>query len=1191
MKNYHLREVFFPHFNFTQLFRIMKLTTLMLFLTIWQLQAVETYAQSTTVNLSLKNVKIEEVFKAIEHQSDFDFFYNDKQIDASKLVTINVKNTKISEVIKNLFADKDLTYKVIGNHIVLIKADLYENELLKTVLEDQQKQQKVSGKVTDISGLPLPGVVVNVKGTNKSVVTDAYGKYSIAVSENDKVLVFSFIGMIKKEITITGQTNQDVVLESEVLKLDEVVVVGYGVQKKKLVTGATVSVKGDNLKKLNTTNALQALQGQAAGVNITSSSGQPGGGYKVNIRGVGTIGNANPLYVVDGVITGDITYLSNSDIASVDILKDAASCAIYGINGANGVVLITTRSGSSVSKKGGQITFDAYYGIQNAARKTDLLNSVQYATIQNEAAINSGKAPLFTQAQINALGNGTNWLNQMFSSNVPTQNYNLAANGGNDVSSYSLGLSYIQQGGIIGGSDLSNYKRYNFRSNTERKMYDGTLKIGEHLTFSFTDQKGIADAGIYSGNPLRGAFGTSPLLAMYDAKGNYLSSLNSTVYNGGPWNNTEANPYALMQYNNQNDTKTQKLIGDVYAELQPIKNLKIKSTFGINYSSSANHSYTPSYDKLSIYAYNLYEKIGQGSSQGYTWNWDNTVNYTFNIKNHNFDVLAGSAVRKYQGSFVGGSNTGSTLFGTFDRGYLSNSTVTSFTMSSPSTITRLPGETDAAYNARYAAAAQLLTHGISLYGNANAVYAQSSFFGRVNYSYKEKYLASAIFRADGSTMFAKDHQWGYFPSLSAGWVASSEPFMESTKNWLDFLKVRASWGSNGNDGISAFNYLSLISLANAQYNFGSDNTTLTQGSYPSTIGVENTKWETSYQTNIGIDARLLNNKLNLGIDLYNKLTKDWLVAAPLLATAGVSKNPYINGGDVTNKGIEFQLAYNSKIGKDFTFSVSGSYAYNKNVVNNIPTADGIIHGSTNSLFTNGPEFFRASAGNPIGYFWGYKTAGIFQTEADVQNYKNSKGVVIQPNAHPGDLKYVDLNGDGKITADDKTNIGDPNPHHLFGLNLACNYKNFDLSVTANGVAGNKIVQSYRDPGQYGNWTSDILSRWHGEGTSNTMPRVTQNGLNWTEFSDLYIHDGSYLRISNISLGYDLAKLAKWKNLSQFRIYVSVQNLITFTKYSGMDPEVGASAPDASGAYYFGQGVDTGIYPRPQVYMMGVNIIF
>jgi TonB-linked SusC/RagA family outer membrane protein len=480
---------------------------------------------------------------------------------------------------------------------------------------------------------------------------------------------------------------------------------------------------------------------------------------------------------------------------------------------------------------------------------------------------------------------------------------------------------------------------------------------------------------------------------------------------------------------------------------------------------------------------------------------------------------------------------------------------------------------------------------MSLYGNANAVYAQASFFGRINYSFKEKYLAGATLRADGSTMFAPGHQWAYFPSLSAGWVASNESFMESTKNWLDFLKVRASWGANGNDGISAFNYLSLISLSNARYNFGSDNTTLTQGSYPKSIGVENTKWETSYQTNIGIDARLLNSKLSVGIDVYNKLTKDWLIAAPLLATAGVSQNPYINGGDVTNKGIELQLAYNSKIGKDFNFTVSGSYAYNKNVVNNIPTADGIIHGSTNSLYVNGPEFFRASAGNPIGYFWGYETAGLFQTEDDVLNYKNSKGVVIQPNAKPGDLKYVDLNGDGKITADDKTNIGDPNPHHVFGLSLACNYKNFDLSVTANGVAGNKIVQAYRGPGQWANWTTDILSRWHGEGTSNTMPRITQNSSNWVEFSDLYIHDGSYLRISNISLGYDFAKLAKWKNLSQFRLYVSVQNLITFTKYSGMDPEVGASAPDASGAYYFGQGIDTGVYPRPQVYMMGVNIIF
>ena len=1039
---------------------------------------------------------------------------------------------------------------------------------------------KVTGTIVNQStSAPVAGATIAIKNSSRATVTDVAGRFSIEASKGE-ILVVSSVGYSGKEVKITaGIIN--IQLQEAVNQLDNVIVVGYGTQKKKLVTGATSQVKGEDLARLNTTNALQALQGQAAGVNITSTSGQPGGGFKVNIRGAGTIGNANPLYVVDGVITNDITYLNNSDIASVDILKDAASSAIYGINGANGVVLITTKTGKS-GKKDGQISFDAYYGHQNIGHKVGLLNAEEYATMQNEAALNSGKPALFTQAQINTLAqgskdlpaHGTDWLNQIFSSDVPIQNYNLSANGGSDVSSYSLGMSYTEQGGIIGGSNLSDYKRYNFRTNTERKLYDGALKVGEHLTFSFIDQKGVADGGIYSGNVLAGALGTSPLLAMYDAKGKYLSSINSTIYNGGAWNNTEANPYALMLYNNQNDAKTQKLIGDVYAELQPIKNLKIKSTFGINYSSSANHSYRPVYDKLSVYAYNLYESIGQGSSQGYTWNFDNTINYLFGKNGHKFDVLAGSAVRKYQGTWMNGSNTGSTLFSSFDRGYLSNSTVTSISMSADTS----------------AGNRQTVTHGMSLSGNANAVYAQASFFGRINYSFKEKYLASAIFRADGSTMFAPDRQWGYFPSLSAGWVASSEDFMASTKNWLNFLKVRASWGSNGNDGISAFNYLSLISLSNARYNFGSDNTTLTQGSYPSTIGVENTKWETSRQTNIGIDARFLNNKLDMSLDWYNKTTKDWLIAAPLLATAGVSQNPYINGGDVTNKGIELQLSYNGYIGKDFSYTVSGSYAYNKNVVNNIPTADGIIHGSTNSLFTNGPEFFRAAAGNPIGYFWGYKTAGIFQNEADVQSYM-SKGKLLQPDAHPGDLKYVDLNGDGVINASDKTNIGDPNPHHVFGFRFSGNYKNFDLSVTTNGVAGNKIVQSYRGPGQYSNSTSDILSRWHGEGTSNKMPRITQNSSNWVEFSDLYIHDGSYLRISNITLGYDLAKVVRLKNLSQFRLYVAVQNLVTFTKYNGMDPEVGASSYDASGTYYFGQGVDNGFYPRPRVYMAGVNIIF
>ncbi|MBN8851618.1 MAG: SusC/RagA family TonB-linked outer membrane protein [Sphingobacteriales bacterium 50-39] len=1038
----------------------------------------------------------------------------------------------------------------------------------------QTTGRKITGRVTETgTGQPVAGASIAVKGSRNAVISNNDGVFSIVVNTGE-VLEISSVGHGLKTVKIQAETNDlTIQLDQSIAKLDDIVVVGYGVQKSKAVTGATAHVKGEDLAKLNTTNALQALQGQAAGVNITSTSGQPGGGFKVNIRGVGTIGNANPLYVVDGVITNDITFLNPSDIASVDVLKDAASSAIYGINGANGVVLITTKGGKMGGKTGGQISFDGYYGYQNAPPKTNLLDAHQYAVIQNEAALNSGLAPLFTQAQINALGKGTNWLDQMFASNVPVQNYNLSASGGSDVSSYSLGMSYTQQGGIVGGQKLSNYERYNFRSNTERKMYDGALKIGEHLTFSFINQYGISDGGIY-GNTLRGAFTTSPLLAMYDSAGKYLSSLKSTVYNGGPWNTAEANPYALAVYNNQNDTKTQKLFGDVYAELQPIKDLRIRTSFGLNYSSSANHSYTPVYDNLSIYAYNRNENIGQGSSQSYTVNWDNTVNYLFRIKEHKFDFLAGSAIRKYQGTFVGGNNTGPTLFASFDRGYLSTSNLTSISMSADTTT----------------ANRQTVTHSMSLYGNANAVYAQASFFGRINYSYQDKYLASAIFRADGSTMFAKDHQWGYFPSLSVGWVVSSESFMAPARTWLNFLKLRASWGSNGNDGITAFNYLSLISLSNAQYNFGNTNTSLTNGAYPSTIGVQKTKWETSRQTNIGIDAQLLDNKLSASIDVYNKLTKDWLVAAPLLATAGVSTNPYINGGNVTNKGIELQLAYNDRIGKDFAYSISGSYAYNKNMVNNIPTADGIIHGGSNSLFVNAPEFFRASSGNPVGYFWGYKTAGIFQTEADVQSWKGKNGA-LQPSAHPGDVRYVDLNGDGAITAADKTNIGDPNPHHVFGLRFSGNYKNFDLSITTSGVAGNKLVQSYRDLGAYGNWTTAVLSRWHGEGTSNSMPRVTQNNINWAEFSDLFIHDGSYLRVSNITLAYDFAKLLKWKYLTQFRLYVAAENLVTFTKYNGMDPEVGYTSSDASGAYYFGQGVDLGYYPRPRKTMVGVSIIF
>lgn len=1037
--------------------------------------------------------------------------------------------------------------------LILVFSSIY-------VSANAQSSMRVTGTVKG-AGDVLIGASVTEKGTNNGTMTDIDGRFALTVKPN-ATLVVVYVGFETTSVVVGNRRDITIELKESPNVLEEVVAIGYGVQKKKLTTGATSQVKGDDLLKRNSTNALLAMQGQAAGINITSTSGQPGGGLKVNIRGVGTVGNANPVYVVDGVITGDITYLNNSDIESVDVLKDAASCAIYGVSGANGVVLITTKGGASSpsGKGGGQISFDSFYGVQSIARKTKLLNAKEYAVMQNEGAINSGKNVYFTQSQIDAMGNGTNWLDEMLSNDVPTQNYSLNAIGGGNISNYSIGLSYTEQGGVVGGRDLSNYKRYNFRINTEHKVYGDFLKMGQHLTFSFIKQKGIKDGDQYN-NSLRGAFNTSPFLAMYDADGSFLNSNNSTFYNGTFWTNTESNPYAIMKYTNQNETQSQKLVGDLYAEVQPIKNLKIKTVLGFDYSTANIHSYTPAYT-LSTYATSD-EIVTQNSNTAYTWNWDNTANYVYKKDNHNFDALLGTSIREYGGVYMYGSNTGATLFGDFVNGYLSNSTNTT--------------------NATL----------MSLKGNRNQKFAQISYFARVNYNYNETYMASVVFRRDGSTKFAKGYQWGNFPSISAGWVITNEKFLASTKKWLDFLKIRASWGTNGNDKITENQYLSLMSLTNAQYNFGSTEGQLETGAYPSTNATLNLKWETSVQTDLGFDARLLNGHLNVNFDLYNKTTTDWLIKnTGVPATAGVSSYPYINGGKVANKGAELQVNYNNAIGKDFHYTISGSYAYNKNKVKEIPTVDGIIHGGTNILFDNAPEFNRASDGQPVGFFWGYKTDGIFQNEAEVSSYINN-GLVVQPTAKPGDVKYVDLNGDGTLDDKDKTNIGDPNPHHLFGFNLSLNYKQIDFSVSGTGVAGSKLVQSYRNQAsRFSNWTTSILGRWHGEGTSNSMPRITEDNVNWVKFSDLYVKDGDYLRIANITLGYDLSKHLNSKFISQLRVYAAVENAFTFTKYDGMDPEIGfAATGSSSSGYALGQGVDVGYYPRPRTYLMGVNIKF
>ena len=1018
----------------------------------------------------------------------------------------------------------------------------------------------VSGVV--ISGtdeLPLVGVSVLVKETANGTITDIDGNFKLNVVSG-QTLVFSYIGYVTQEIVVTDQKSLNVILKEDTEILDEVVVVGYGVQKKKLVTGATVQVKGESLAKMNTNSPLQGMQGQTPGVNISSTSGQPGSDMKVSIRGLGTVGNSSPLYLIDGV-GGDISTLNPADIESIDILKDAASAAIYGAQAANGVVLITTKSG----KEGkAQISFDAYYGVQTVARKINMLNAKEYMTIMDEQAVNSGNTPYdwsSFRSIYDANGNvhDTDWIDSMFKDNARTQSYTLGITGGSQTSTYALSLGYMSQEGVVGGKDVSNYERYNFRINSEHKIFKDSdlLKVGEQVSFVYKMNNGISVSDQYN-NTLRGAFATSPLAPIYSDNNAYDSSYNDT--SNSDWYNGDGNPYGSMMTNSNNENKTATFSGNVYAELQPVRNLKLRSVFGAVYGSSEYRSFNPLY-QFSIYTYNTTRTSAtQNMNHSLGMTWTNTAAYDWTCGKHAFNALVGMEVYRYSGTYLQ-AKTGALRegFDDWDHAYVGNGTASS------------------------------ADDGMSVDGYPHDESRSVSYFGRFGWNWKETYMLNATLRADGSSKFARGNRYGVFPSISAGWTLSNEKFMQNTQNWLDYLKLRASWGQVGNQNIDNYQYTAPITSSNTHYIFGTTDGAPAQsgywGAYPSRLANENVTWETSEQTNIGIDARFLKSRLSLPADFYIKTTKDWLVEAPILATAGTGA-PFINGGDVKNTGFELALTWNDQAGKDFNYNIGVNGAYNKNKVGNIPTEDGIIHGKINMLYDNTPEFYRAQNGHAIGYFWGYETAGIFQNKEQIANWNaDGKHGILQADAQAGDVIYVDQNQDGIIDDNDKVDLGNGTPDFTYGFNVGFNYKNFDFSLVAYGAAGNQIVQSYRNhANSKANYTTAILNRWTGEGTSNRMPRVTDTNINW-QFSDLYLQDGDYLRISNITLGYDFAKLIKLKAISQARLYVQVQNAFTFTKYDGMDPEIGYGTSD------WVSGIDLGYYPRPRTFLVGVNLKF
>lgn len=1016
----------------------------------------------------------------------------------------------------------------------------------------------VTGKVLSASdNEPLLGATVIVQGKQGGSVTDLDGNFSIETNDG-QTLVVSYIGFITQRVKVNGD-NLIIKLEEEANSLNDVVVIGYGVQKKKLVTGANINVKGDDIAKLNTSNPLQALQGQTPGMTIISQSGQPGSGLKVNIRGMGTINGSDPLYIIDG-IRGDIASLNPVDIESIDVLKDAASAAIYGSQSANGVVLITTKSG----KEGrAVVSFDGYVGWQNKPRSVKMLNAHEYMTILDEQAINSGKQPYDWSAYksiYNTDGSviDTDWVDQMFRKNAQTGSYNIGVTGGSKTGNYALTLGYMNQEGIVGGKDVSNYERYNFRVNSDWQVKPW-LKIGEQVSFIYTKNRGVSVGNAYN-NTLKGAFGMSPLVPVY-GKNNYKSPYLNTKFMD--WQDVQAmgNPYGLMMTNTNNENNAARFSANVYADTEWLKDLHFRTVVGYEYYSSDYRNFTPIYE-FSDYSRNINQtRVSQNASHNHQLTWTNTLSYSWKWKAHSLDALVGTEAYQFSGIGVGaGQGKLKSGFDDWSHAYISNGTA-----SSPE-------------------------DGLSASGAPALKQRMFSYFGRAGWNWKETYMLNATLRADASSKFARGNRWGYFPSVSAGWLVSNERFWKPIANVLDYFKLRVSWGQVGNQNIGDLMFVSPITTAGVYYLFGNQYGAAAQapfyGAYESRLANEKVKWETSEQIDLGFDARAIDGRLNINFDWYYKTTKDWLVVAPILATAGTGA-PYINGGDVKNTGVEVGLSWSDRIGKDLHYYVNVNGAYNHNEVGNIPTEDGIIHGTDGNgqLYDNSTEFYRASNGRPIGYFWGYKTAGVFQNQQDINDWIAAGNGVLQSDVQPGDVKYYDIDHNGVINDADKVNLGNGMPDFTYGFTLGFDYKGFDFNVTANGMVGNDIVQAYRNVGtKTANYTTEVLSRWTGEGTSNKYPRVTENNINW-QFSDLFIHDGSFLRVSNITLGYDFVKILKTQLFSQARLYFQIQNALTFTKYNGMDPEIGY------GVNSWASGIDLGYYPRPRTILVGVNLKF
>ncbi len=986
-------------------------------------------------------------------------------------------------------------------------------------------------------GLEIIGATILIEGEDESLgtVTDYDGSYSIDVPSASSVLVFSYVGMKTQVVPVNGQEKIDVILETETSTFKEVVIVGYGTQVRSKISGAVSTIDSEEITETPILRTEQALQGRSAGVTVTQNSGSPGSGLTVRIRGAGSINGGDPLYIVDGMPTNNLDFLNPNDIESISILKDAASAAIFGSRGANGIVLVTTKKGEKNQK--GRINYESYYGVQAPWKKIHLLNAREYAIIQSEAHIAAGKTPPAEFKNPDALGEGTDWQDAIFQT-APIMNHQLGISGGGAKSTYAVSGNYFLQEGIVGG-EKSRFERITARLNTNNEVNDW-LSIGNTLGVTHFKRNALPENNEFN-TPLLRALNMDPITPVRKFDGTYAYSLYADTDIANPVNQIE------QSFNNWTSNR---FLGSIFADVKIIDGLSFKTSYNMDITFAQQDIFLPIYN-LSVDTLLGDAPATEISNQNTViynnyrwtnWQWENFLTYTRSFKEkHDFTGVLGHSVLKSEEHVSGGANS-NLPSNDPDDAYIGN---TVDPISSQSAL-------------EYASEFSLL-----------------SVFGRVNYDYDGKYLFSSSLRMDASSKFGPNNRYGIFPSFSAGWVVTQEDFWNVES--ISLLKLRTSWGKNGIDNTAPYAYLSTVN-SGQNYSFGSGEV-ITNGSVPTVAANPDLKWEDISQFDIGLDVEFWEGKIEFATDYFIKNTNDMLAIVPVPDFLGAGA-PVQNVASMQNRGWEFTAVYRDKK-NEFKYGISGNITFVKNEVTNL----GLGGDPKFSAFIQSANSFaaRTDVGRPIASFYGYVTDGLFQNQAEVEAH-----AFQSDDTAPGDIRFKDLNGDGVINEEDRDYIGNPTPDYTYGMNLDMEYKGFDLSVFLQGVGGNDIYNgTVRYDFSFVNRPVSVLDRWTGEGTSDSEPRVNLNDPNQNaRISDRFVEDGSYLRIKNVQIGYNVPRewLQKAK-IQKIRIYASAQNLFTFTKYSGLDPEIGTIAGTLE------LGIDRGFYPQARAFLGGIQVAF